>query len=288
MDDHPHDPPQNPDPSQPTKVVDGSADEVAALQATVEIQQLGLNRLSAEVRQLTDHISQDGSTPKANEGAAAGEEKPAPWCWRHLSKRQAAALWRELADWLTWIHTRYPLAESIPACWWRHPEIVEELTAAHAAWKHAYTSPGASPYGPGEWHDHWLPNLEHRLTRRWKAGRCTETHQPRSPAAYGTPVDDPTAFTAHTQPAAGGANSELAEMVPLSQVSDAVATGDAEIIGTDLGDPIYWHGRFWQLTPDADAYTQVADPAQLRMLGEARRRLRLSRTDPDTDRRHRP
>jgi hypothetical protein len=266
------------------------ADEVAALRATVEVQQLGLNRLSAEVRQLTDQLTDlvAHQPPAATVDAAAdgatdtGEgEKPAPWSWRHLPERQAAALWRELADWLTWLHTRYPLAETIPACWWRHPEIVEELTAAHAAWKAAYTSPGASPYAPGEWHDRWLPGLEHRLATRWRTGRCTEAHQPRSNTAYGTALDDPDAFARHTQPTTDS-TSTVPESVPMTEITDAVTSGDAEIIGADLGDPIYWRGTFWQITPDADAYQQVHDPEQLRVLNDARRRLRLAANTPET------
>jgi hypothetical protein len=253
------------------------ADELAALHATVEVQQIGLNRLSAEVRQLTDLLAHQPPAATATEAATDGREgeKPAPWNWRHLPERQAAALWRELADWLAWLHARYPLAETIPGCWWRHPEIVEELTAAHAAWKAAYQSPGASPYAPGEWHDRWLPGLEHRLTTRWKTGRCTEHHQDRSHSSYGTAVDDVDAFVRHTHPVAKDSNT-VPDVVLMTDITDAVTSGDAEILGRDLGDPLYWRGAFWLLTRDADAYQQVHDPDQLRILQDVRRRLRLA------------
>ncbi|MGH3356647.1 MAG: hypothetical protein ACRDOJ_12175 [Nocardioidaceae bacterium] len=270
----------------------GSVDEVAALQATVEIHQLSLNRLSAEVRQLTDRLTQqDAHAANTMEAADAGadaskedgnDDKPAPWCWRHLPDRQASALWRELADWLTWLHTRYPLAESLPSCWWRHPDVVEEITAAHAAWKAAYTSTGASPYGPGEWHERWLPGLEHRLATRWKTGRCTEAHQDRGTAAYGRAVDDPDAFTQQTKPSAEDSHS-APDVVPMTEITDTVANGEAEVIGADLGDPLYWQGRFWQLTADADGYGQVTDPDQLRVLRQARRRLRLAHAPKTAD-----
>ena len=252
------------------------SDELAALQATVEVQQIGLNRLSAEVRQLTELLAHQPPAAVA-EGPSDSEygEKPAPWTWRNLPERQAAALWRELADWLAWLHSRYPLAETFPACWWRHPELVEELTAAHAAWKATYQSPGASPYAPGEWHDRWLPGLEHRLATRWKTGRCTEHHQDRSAAAYGTAVDDPDAFIRQTQPPTNQ-SAAAPEVVPMTEITDAVTNGDAEIIGRDFGDPLYWRGAFWQITSDADAYQQVHDREQLRVLHDARRRLRLA------------
>jgi hypothetical protein len=269
---------EHPDTQPPDATAGGDGvveQQVAALQATVEIQQLSLNRLSAEVRRLTDLLSTPPAAdePEATPKQAAGEaqDKPAPWCWRDLPPHQAAALWRELADWLAWLHTRYPLAETIPGCWWRHPELVEELTAAHAAWKAAYTSPGASPYGPGEWHDRWLPGLEQRLTTRWKTGRCTDHHQDRSPTAYGTPIDNSDAFSAHVQ-AAGHAPPEA---MSLDEAAEALAAGDAELLGRDLGDPLYCAGRYWQLSPEADSYREVTDPQALQALGETRRQTRL-------------
>jgi hypothetical protein len=252
------------------------ADELAALQATVDVQQIGLNRLSAEVRQLTELVAHQPPSAIIDGATDSGDcDKPASWTWRNLPERQAAALWRELADWLAWLHSRYPVAETIPACWWRHPEIVEELTAAHAAWTAAYQSPGASPYAPGEWHDRWLPGLEHRLATRWKTGRCTEHHQARSAAAYGTAVDDPDAFIRRMQPPTEQVDT-VPEVAPMTEITDAVTKGDAEIIGRDLGDPLYWRGVFWQITPDADAYQQVHDREQLHALQDARRRLRLA------------
>jgi hypothetical protein len=64
-------------------------------------------------------------------------------------------------------------------------------------------------------------------------------------------------------------------------VTAAVAAGDAEILGTGLGDPIYHRGRYWQINGDGDAYTPVTDPDQLSALNRARRRIRLAHaTDP--------
>ncbi|HWL97367.1 MAG TPA: hypothetical protein VNP20_08475, partial [Nocardioidaceae bacterium] len=134
---------------------------------------------------------------------------------------------------------------------------------------------GASPYAPGEWHDRWLPGLEHRLATRWKTGRCTELHQDRSAAAYGTAVDDPDAFIRQTRPPTKQADT-VPDVAPMTEVTDAVTNGDAEIIGRDLGDPLYWRGVFWQITAAADAYQQVHDREQLRVLHDARRRLRLA------------
>jgi hypothetical protein len=133
--------------------VTAGEDPVAVLQTTLRVQQIGLNRLADQVRTLTTLLQDRATTgpdgPPAHPDDATGT---APWCWRGIAPDRAAGLWAELADWVEWLHTRYPLAEVLPGCWWRHPEVVEELTAAHEAWKFANTSPGANPYGPAEWH----------------------------------------------------------------------------------------------------------------------------------------
>jgi hypothetical protein len=250
------------------------------------VQQIGLNRLAEQVRALTALLQEeaaaghDGQPAAAPDDAATGTagRRAAPWCWRGITADRATALWTELADWVGWLHTRYPLAEVLPGCWWRHPELVEELTAAHEAWKFANTSPGANPYGPAEWHDRYLPGLEHRLATRWKTRRCAQTHHSTQPSSYGTPLDDPDAFHQHTRP---GSTRAPAARLELQEVSDAVASGDAEILGTDLGDPIYHRGRYWQIHPDGDAYMPVTDPGQLAALSQARRRIRLARASTD-------
>ena len=53
-------------------------------------------------------------------------------------------------DWLT---ARYQLEEAVPACWYRHGALIEELTALRACWQVAYADPRARPSEPALWHD---------------------------------------------------------------------------------------------------------------------------------------
>jgi hypothetical protein len=210
----PYDDPPGTDPADHDGDDVPGGDPVAVLQTTLRVQQIGLNRLADQVRTLTtllqdqaaaDPVAGQHESPAApDDPAGTKARRPAPWCWRGITPDRAAALWAELADWVAWLHTRYPLAEVLPGCWWRHPELVEELTAAHEAWRFANTSPGANPYGPAEWHDRYLPGLEHRLATRWKTRRCTQAHRPTQPTSYGTPLDDPDAFHQHTRPPSRG------------------------------------------------------------------------------------
>lgn len=152
--------------------------QVEQLRLAVDVQRLALQRLQGDLAQLR--------AGQLDLSAAL----PPRWNWRALDRDAAAELWQELAEWVAWLHERYPLGDVLPQCWWRHPELVEELTAALAAWQAAYEMPGANPAASAEWHDRWLPGLEHRLVHRWRTGRCTPTHTDRPRSSSRFTVDD--------------------------------------------------------------------------------------------------
>ena len=83
--------------------------------------------------------------------------------------------WTALAEWVGWLRGRYPLANQVPLCWWRHPELVEELSALWLAWRDAYVEQGAPLTAGADWHapvaarvpaPHRCGRLEHRLRGR--------------------------------------------------------------------------------------------------------------------------
>ena len=60
-----------------------------------------------------------------------------------------------LADWVAWLADRYRLDHrTIPQCWPKHGELIEELAALHLAWEAAY---GHLAHGdaPLLWHEHF-------------------------------------------------------------------------------------------------------------------------------------
>jgi hypothetical protein len=90
-------------------------------------------------------------------GQNAGPRKaPAgvPWSlrWADLDRDAAADVWAWLIDWVGWAVDRYQLAEEIPACWYQHPPMIEELVALAAAWHTAYDD-AAPADGPLLWHE---------------------------------------------------------------------------------------------------------------------------------------
>jgi hypothetical protein len=115
---------------------------------------------------------------------------PTIYCWRNLSDQDHTDLWRHLADWVGWLRGRYPLARKLPACWAKHPEVVEELTALWWAWRAAYETPAASATAPIDWHDHWLPGVLNRLEHGPLALPCRTDHEDRPTSAYASPQND--------------------------------------------------------------------------------------------------
>lgn len=228
------------------------------------------------------------------------------WTWSALGPLGAETLWQRLERWVGWLRGRYPLAEQLPGCWWRHPELVEELTALHVAWRAAYSDPAASMTAPIEWHQHYLPTFLARV-RGWGV-HCTDSHRDRPVALYSAAgTDDPAAFEQYVaddvqqrRDYAGGGDGALSpspistgtgreeqphmETLPREEMTALLATGQASMLGTIPGAPVTYQNRYW--VADGTAYVRVDDDdlnEQLRRdherLQQADKAVNNSRTD---------
>ncbi|MFD1235882.1 hypothetical protein ACFQ34_21525 [Pseudonocardia benzenivorans] len=105
---------------------------------------------------------------------------PAPsWLLAPTDRQKAADLLDGLIGWMGAVYLRYPdgLA-TLPDCWCRHPDVVEELLWLMYAWSAAYQGPAASVGLAGDWHDRQRPGVVRRI--RQSAGSCSrENHQTR-------------------------------------------------------------------------------------------------------------
>jgi len=115
-----------------------------------------------------------------------------PWWWAGLDAAAETALWKELGEFVLWLNNRILRhissgVETIPGCWYLHPDGVEQLTALMVAHKaaHKAKSKRASP-DLVDWFQRslWptLRSIEEHAT--WK--RCLEEHhhQDREVTAY--------------------------------------------------------------------------------------------------------
>jgi hypothetical protein len=105
-----------------------------------------------------------------------------PWWWAGLDAAAETALWKELGEFVLWLNNRILRhissgVETIPGCWYLHPDGVEQLTALMVAHKAAYQAKSKRA-GPDlvEWFQRslWptLRSIEEHAT--WR--RCLEEH----------------------------------------------------------------------------------------------------------------
>jgi hypothetical protein len=129
---------------------DPPADMVAVAQLAATVARLteAVDTLHQQHLALTDTVAR---------GQNAGPRKappsvPWPLRWAELDRDAAAQVWAWLIDWVSWAVDRYQLVEEIPACWYQHPPLIEELSALAAAWHTAYDD-AAPADGPLLWHE---------------------------------------------------------------------------------------------------------------------------------------
>ena len=82
-----------------------------------------------------------------------------------------------LHAWVDELLIRFPTIAPVPACWWRHIELVEAFSALRAYERECY-SETASLRGPVEWHRAFA-DLEDRWQVWIKRFRCGRDRFPR-------------------------------------------------------------------------------------------------------------
>ena len=107
--------------------------------------------------------------------------------WRELDDNQAHAEWVALRAFVEWLTVRYHLPVSmVPNCWWQHGDLVEELSALHAAHQAAFDETDAG-FGPLNWHERFA-TAQARL--RNSASGCTSTHDGFRPRSWSNVTDE--------------------------------------------------------------------------------------------------
>ncbi len=96
-----------------------------------------------------------GPSPDRSEPAA-----PTPFRWDELSATELSSTLRELGAWVTWLTARFRL-DALPPCWFRHSDLVEELTGLWLAWLGAYEREARADE-PVRWLD-WLHRARSRF-----------------------------------------------------------------------------------------------------------------------------
>ena len=116
-------------------------------------------------------------------------EPPHPINWNLLTADEAETEWLELNRWVDWLRRTYGLPASVvPPFWYRHPELLWELSALHLHWLSAYDPEqnGSAPLG---WHRDFA-DARQRL-RDWVAASGTRLDRDRPTRQTTWPGEDP-------------------------------------------------------------------------------------------------
>ncbi|MGR7000762.1 hypothetical protein ACU686_26380 [Yinghuangia aomiensis] len=129
----------------------------------------------ARLEQLYSQVSRLGGAVAALNARHVNRTRP--WVWATMPSDQALECWAELLGWMREVFApRFPTQfRVIRACWYQHPDVVEELSALHLAWSAAYEGPDASPVQALTWLHRWLPASEQRLDTALR--QCDTAHQ---------------------------------------------------------------------------------------------------------------
>ncbi|UKA56706.1 DUF4913 domain-containing protein (plasmid) [Arthrobacter sp. FW305-BF8] len=183
-------PPDNAAPSVPARA-DGRTGESTGPPAPARAYESG--QAAGAVRSPGPDVAGVEAIPELLERMGAVEELAAglfeeissapaggPWYWADLNPEQARDLWAELDGFVVWLQNRILRHSSnsagwIPACWYRHPDAVELLTALMVAHKAAYRSKNTKPgFELTEWFTRALWPTMDSLAQRMTFKNCME------------------------------------------------------------------------------------------------------------------
>jgi hypothetical protein len=170
-----------------------------ALGQDAEIHRQALADLENRFDDLTTLVGELAGRPAAE----ARGERAIWWPDVPAGPERTAAL-RLLRAWVDDVlrgHHPRLVQDNLQACWYRHEDVLDELTALHAAWHAAYRGTAAPATAAIEWHDRWLPGCLARCKAAITARPCDQDgHQ--SPPGTEAP-DDPVALQGPAGPGPG-------------------------------------------------------------------------------------
>ncbi|WP_282826724.1 hypothetical protein [Gulosibacter sediminis] len=100
--------------------------------------------------------------------------------WEELTGEERATTWERLRVFVEWWTDRYGIStKTLPSCWFRHPAIVEELTALMSA-RTASFSDEDQGLGPIGWHER-AALVRQRIETTHYRGECGTGHIAATP-----------------------------------------------------------------------------------------------------------
>ena len=164
------------------------AEEVRRLLTVVVAQQRSIQQLTELLarRSPPEPGRPDGSAATARPGRPVEPDGflRRPIDWNMISGRERLAAWEGLAAFVEDFVLRYSLQFEVLACWWRHKDAVELLTAMWQVYQTSYDQDGTDPNAAMTWLNHYYTNAN-RLKGIFVS--CREEHVDATPKVWMTP-----------------------------------------------------------------------------------------------------
>lgn len=168
----------------------GAAPQAASTATGVDTAGLDLGQLALDVAELlgarTEHegVLEHIVTTLEKLTKAPPKSKPSPFSWHHATGQARETLWDDLTAWVDAHNARHGQRPEfhIEECWYRHPMVVDLLTALMEAWRVAYIGHQAPTNEAIYYLNTFLhPTLHAIRTQPWGLSLCGGTHRESDP-----------------------------------------------------------------------------------------------------------
>ncbi|MFJ4851685.1 hypothetical protein [Streptomyces sp. NPDC088733] len=149
-----------------------------------EMRHINEARLPQQVMEMSRIIRDVADTVKRRDEEGPDETKP--WNWATMTATEQAEAWAVLLQWRREVlKVRFPQAynKMLAPCWYRHPDVVEELSALYVSWSYAYVDKERSAFRAADFLDRRLPFTTQRVVELLATCSSYEgaTHQEPQP-----------------------------------------------------------------------------------------------------------
>lgn len=138
-----------------------------------KIEDADLGKHIVELSEIVSQIAEDH----------AREARVRAWNWSAMSAKEAGDAWAELLRWRRKVlAVRWPTMydKMTRPCWFRHPDVVEDLSALYVMWHWSFVAKEATAPRAWDWTDRTLPCTARRIQET--LDRCKHGHRAPMPA----------------------------------------------------------------------------------------------------------
>lgn len=152
----------------------------AALEAAKALEKT-LEGVMAEVAEVHEEIREAKKAVDRIETVLEEAPVGGPWAWELLSPFEQSYLWAKLDRFVQWLHETYLSRTprfALTACWYKHPNVVGQLTALMVAHTAVYNELAVeASMALVDWHERCLYPTMRRIVENGSLTDCAQGHK---------------------------------------------------------------------------------------------------------------